>query len=276
MKLSVWSSYYYALSPEDAVCEFKAHGFNYCELSCEHSEVLLNRGEPKEVGKTFGAFCRKVGVEVLQGHLFFYNTKICKPEDRALIKKQLDLFMAIGIKNAVLHCDPLADENGVKAPVDIARQENIKAISDLLDYVKGNDIVICLENLITSPAVNSVEGLMYFIEHFNSKNLGICLDTGHLNLRDRDQVSFIRRAGEHIKALHLDDNEEKTDQHLMPYGRGSVDFVSVLREMKRLNYQGLYNLEIPGESGAPFEILGYKLDYIQRVMAYLDNKTLAN
>ena len=273
MKTSVWSSYYYTFSPEDALREFKAHGYNCCELSCEHSEALLNRGDAKTVGDEFGKFAREIGIEVSQGHLFFYGTKICDPKDRERIKKQLDLFLAIGIKNAVLHCDPLADENGVKAPVDIAREENIKAISDLLEHVKGTDLVICLENLITSPAVNSVEGLMYFIEHFNSKNLGICLDTGHLNINDRDQVAFIRRAGKHIKALHLADNEGQTDQHMMPFGRGSVDFVSVIREMKAQNYEGLYNLEIPGESWIPVEIRGYKLDYIKKIMAYLDRMT---
>ena len=273
MKLSVWSSYYYTLSPEEALGELKAHGFNYCELSSEHSEVLLKRGDPKTVGAEFGNFARSIGVEILQGHLFFYDKKICNPQDREAIKKQIDLFLAIGIKNAVLHCDALADKNGVKAPVDIARVENIKAISELLDYVKGTDLIICLENLISSDVANSAQGLMYFINHFNSENLGICLDTGHLNLKDRDQVAFIKLAGKHIKALHLADNEGKTDQHLMPYGKGNVDFVSVIREMKKLNYEGLYNLEIPGESGGPLEVRGYKLDYIQRVMEYLDKVT---
>ncbi|MBQ7761824.1 MAG: sugar phosphate isomerase/epimerase [Clostridia bacterium] len=273
MKLSVWSSYYYDLSPEDALRELKAHGFDYCELSSEHSEVLLERGDAKVVGEEFGRFAKEVGITILQGHLFFWGKRICDPNDRALIKKQLDLFQAIGIKNAVLHCDPLVDENGVKAPIEIARRENVKAISELLDYVKDTDIVICLENLISSPAVNNVEGLMYFIEHFNSKSLGICLDTGHLNINDRNQVAFIRRASKHIKALHLADNEGKTDQHLMPFGKGNVDFVSVIREMKAQNYEGLYNLEIPGERNGPLEILGYKLDYIKKIMSYLDRIT---
>ena len=273
MKTSVWSSYYYSLSPEDALRELKAHGFDYCELSCEHSEVLLERGEPKEIGEAFGKFARELGIKLLQGHLLFYGTKISSPEDREKIKKQLDLFLAIGIKNAVLHCDPIADENGVKAPIEIARQENIKAIGDLLNHVKGTDTVICLENLISSPAANSIEGLMYFIDHFKSENLGITLDTGHLNLTDKDQAAFIRRAGKHIKALHLADNEGERDQHLMPYGKGSVNFEVVIREMKALGYEGLYNLEIPGESWIPLEVRGYKLDYIKKMMEYLDRIT---
>lgn len=80
--------------------------------------------------------------------------------------------------------------------------------------------------------------------------------------------------GKYIKALHLDDNEgQKTDQHLMPFGRGNIDFVPIIREMKKLNYEGLYNFEIPGERNAPLEILGYKLDYIKKVTEYLDRAT---
>ena len=273
MKLSVWSSYYYHLSPEDALKELKAHGFNYCELSSEHSEVLLGRGNPTEVGKAFGDFARELGIEITQGHLFFWGKKICNPDDRALIKKQIDLFLAIGVKNAVLHCDPLMNEQGEKAPIEVARRENIIAISDILEHVKGTDMVICLENLISSPAVNNIDGLMYFIDHFDSPNLGICLDTGHLNINDKDQAGFIKRAGKNIKALHLADNEGQSDQHMMPYGKGSVDFATVIREMKKQDYMGLYNLEIPGERSAPDEILGYKLEYIQKMMAYLDKVT---
>lgn len=273
MKLSVWSSYFYHLTPEDALREFKAHGFNYCELSSEHSEALLNRGDAKTVGAEFGAFARELGVEILQGHLFFWGKHLCKTEDRELIKKQIDLFLAIGVKNAVLHCDSLTREDGTRPSDDVVREENIKAIGELLEYVRGTDIVLCLENLISCDAVNCVSGLMYFIDYFKSENLGICLDTGHLNLRDKDQVNFIKTAGKHIKALHLADNEGQGDQHLMPFGKGHVDFVSVIREMKSLNYEGLYNLEIPGESQAPLEILRHKLDYIQKIMAYLDRQT---
>lgn len=273
MKLSVWSSYYYVLSPENMLREFKKHGYNYTELSSEHSEMLLERGDPKIVGEEFSKIAKEMGIEIIQGHLFFWEKRICNPEDRALIKKQLDLFKAIGIKNAVLHCDSLKKEDGTTPSYDIVREENIKAIADILDHVKGTDIVICLENLISCDATNSVKGLMYFIDYFKSENLGICLDTGHLNLRDKDQVAFIRKAGKHIKALHLADNEGKNDQHLMPYGKGHVNFKDVICEMKKLGYEGLYNLEIPGERQAPLEILGYKLEYIKKMMAYLDRET---
>ena len=49
MKTSVWSSYYYDLSPEDTVLEFKAHGFNATELSDERSRELLKSRAARRV-----------------------------------------------------------------------------------------------------------------------------------------------------------------------------------------------------------------------------------
>lgn len=272
MKLSVWSSYHYRLSPEEALRDFKAHGYDYCEFSDEHSTVLLERGDPYEIGREFGKFAKELGMELSQGHLFL-EAKICREKDRELIKKQLTLFKEIGVKNAVLHLDSL-DWKNKELSIDEIREENVKALADLLDYIKDTDMVICLENLVRNKFDNCIDGLMYFIEKFNSKNLGICLDTGHLNLVDKDQVAFIRKGGKHIKALHLADNDATgKDQHLMPYERGTVDFVSVISEMKKLNYEGLYNLEIPGEHRAPREVLGLKLDYIKKMFEYLDSVT---
>lgn len=51
---------------------------------------------------------------------------------------------------------------------------------------------------------------------------------------------------------------ELSDEHaLQLMERGNVS------EVKKLDYQGLYNLEIPGESRACLEIRKLKLDYIK-------------
>ena len=70
MKLSMWSSYYIDLSPEDAIVELEKNGYSYCELSDEHAAVLLSRGEASKIGAEFKTFCQSHNVSVLQGHLF--------------------------------------------------------------------------------------------------------------------------------------------------------------------------------------------------------------
>ncbi len=271
MKLSVWSSYYYELSPEDAVLEFEKHGYHHCELSDEHAQVLMERGDATEVGRQFKAFADAHGVSFSQAHMIL-GIKLCADGSVDILKNQLDLFKAIGVKAAVLHCDSMRVHPDM--PLEEKRAKNVDALRQLLDYIADTDMVICLENLRGHTIVKTAESLLYFIDELKSPNLGICLDTGHLNTTEnKSQKEFIQKAGKHIKALHIADNEGATDQHMMPYGRGTVNIVEVISEMKKIGYDGLYNLEIPGEKKGPYPIRGYKLDYIKRVFEYLDNET---
>jgi hypothetical protein len=56
---------------------------------------------------------------------------------------------------------------------------------------------------------------------------------------------------------------------MMPFGRGNVDFINVMQALKEVKYDGLFNLEIPGENKCPLEIRKYKIDYIKNVYEYL-------
>ena len=133
MKLAMWSSYYHDIQPEDAVLELEKHGFRYSELSDEHSILLLDRGDPYEVGKGFKAFADAHDVTFTQGHLKL-SARLCEAEDRQILKDQLDLFRGVGVRYAVLHMD------GLKRYGDLTMEElqkrNLEAIQDLIDHIK--------------------------------------------------------------------------------------------------------------------------------------------
>ena len=86
---------------------------------------------------------------------------------------------------------------------------------------------------------------------------------------NESQSDFISAAGARLKALHIADNDGSSDMHLMPYGRGRIDWQSVMTSLAEVGYDRLYNLEIPGESRAPLEVRELKLDYIKRMCEYL-------
>ena len=210
MELSIWSSYYIDLSPEEMVCEFEKNGIFYSEFSDEHARALLQRGNAKEVGHQFKRFADEHNVKFPQGHLNLY-CDICR--DKSVIddlKTWLDLYDAIGIKRAVLHCD---EESFSETISDTEKSEsNISALKERTAYKKDSDMIICIENLMGFTA--EVDELLKIVNAVDSKNIGICLDTGHLNLTHKTQEEFIEKAGKHLKALHIADNEGKTDQHL--------------------------------------------------------------
>lgn len=265
--LSVWTSYYMELSPEEAVLELKKYGLQYAELSDEHGKMLMDRGEPEEVGKQFRAFLEREGFAMPQGHLWLVCRICTMPEAVEELKKWLVLYDAIGVKNAILHADNLQDED-ITDKERISR--NVEKLRVLGTFIKERKlgIRICLENL-RNFCVN-VDELLELIEQLDPECFGICLDTGHLNITNKGkQREFILKAGKYLKALHIADNEGERDQHMMPFGKGNVEIESVVQALREIDYQGLFNLEIPGERLAPREIRGYKIEYIRKCYEYL-------
>lgn len=273
MKLSIWSSYYVELKAEEAVKRFIENGIYCSELSDEHGFELLNRSEnTAETAKAFADFLKENHFEISQGHLYL-KIKLCSdPHAVNTLCRWIDLYEGIGIKNMVLHCDNLVGTSFSRRE-KIAK--NVEKLKLLAEYIKDKDITVCLENLRPhSPEEQELvdrnaDDLLYIIKQVGSDKLGICLDTGHLNLTDKNQREFILKAGNKLKALHIANNEGVTDQHMMPFTRGNVDFVEVVKALKEIGYIGLFNLEIPGERRAPIEIRDLKLDYIKKIYQYL-------
>lgn len=269
-KFSVWSSYYIDLSPREMVLELERCGVRYSELSDEHGRALLEEGEDEtSTGRAFRSFAEEHGVRFPQGHLWLW-IRLCSggAETLSLLKRWINLFEACGVERMVLHTDGIAGhpEYGEKERMDA----NIAVLRELIPFLQGKKIVICLENLI--GYAKSADILMYALEQLKDPHFGICLDTGHLNLTERDQRGFILRCGKELKALHIADNEGETDQHIMPCGRGTVDFPDVFAALDKVGYDGLYNYEIPGERNCSLEIRALKLGYMRSVFEILSGQ----
>ena len=81
---------------------------------------------------------------------------------------------------------------------------------------------------------------------------------------------FILTAGDKLRALHIADNQGKDDdQHMMPCAKGRVNFLEVVEALRKIGYDGLFNLEIPGETRIPLELRREKIKYIKSCYDYL-------
>jgi sugar phosphate isomerase/epimerase len=264
MKPSVWSSYFIDLSPEEMVKAFSSKRWVCSELSDEHAAMLLERGKPEVVGKQFKSFAYENNFSFPQGHLWL-RCDIEAPNQTEVVdklKEWLELFHAVGIHNAVLHPGS-TKKNDVKNEADRALEVRVRALRELSDFIKGTDMTICLENIFGT--VPECDDLLEIIEAASCSNIGICLDTGHLNICSGDQAGFIKKAGKYLKALHIADNEGKYDQHLMPFGRGTVNWGETIAALKKNNYESLFNYEIPGENRCPLPVRLAKLDYLKDI-----------
>lgn len=268
MGYGIWSSYFIEYSPEEMVKLFSKKGWGKLELSDEHGAMLLERGNPKVVGNKFKKYAEEFGVTFPQGHLLL-SADIVDSDELEIVdtlKRWLDLFLAVGVKAAVLHPGGFKSRReGV--PNEKIRTRQAQVLRQLTKHIENTDMFICLENMSKIEAF--AEDLIDIIETTGEGNLGICLDTGHLNIAKGDQEEFIKKSREYLLALHIADNEGTSDQHMMPYGKGNVDWDKVVGALKEIEYDGLWNLEIPGERLCPFEIKLEKLDYLKAMMSIM-------
>lgn len=263
---SVWTGYYDKLSVFDAIPLLKKAGFDYGELAFDHAEELIEQGSAQQL-------CRLLdseGYTLLQGHLTFLGG-MCKDEIMDQIKRELEVFGQLGIRNAVLHF------NGCKElPPEERFDRRIACVRELQAFVKGSDLYLCLENLPSEPDTYTAEKLLHILDTVGGENLGICLDTGHLHLVNgrgeavQTQRAFILTAGKRLRALHITENNGKNDVHQMPYSaRTGIDWPQVVAALKEIDYDGLFNLEILGERNAPSPLKEVKLRFIRELTDHL-------
>ncbi|HHT89565.1 MAG: sugar phosphate isomerase/epimerase family protein [Bacillota bacterium] len=126
---------------------------------------------------------------------------------------------------------------------DLERQEElmVRAVKDLADYAP--DLLIGLENLVYPHEMyRSAEELAELIKKVNRSNVGLTLDVGHAVNCGHDPADFFNLLGDSVFHVHLHDNDGVIDQHL-PLGQGIIDYVAVIQSLKRMDYQGVVNLE---------------------------------
>ena len=263
--VSVWIDYWENESVEESIARLRKAGFTHGELSIIHLPQIMAAPDPVKYGAELKAYADNLGFTIPQGHTSFTEGLI-GPEAVERLKPELDMFAALGIQKAVVHV------NGGKdmTDTDARYAEWIKNIRTLSEYVDGTGITLCLENLTAFPVTRSSDGLLQLIKDSGDKNLGICLDTGHLHLSNTKGTTnethgdFIRNVGSYLQALHIVDNNGEKDTYQMPFSaRTGVDWVDVMRGLRDVDYKGLFNLEILGERGGNDTIREAKLAFIK-------------
>lgn len=275
--VSVWLDYFVDLPVEEAIARLVKAGFTHGELT-SHLDQLKEIPNPAATGKELRELADRYGYTIAQGHLSFEGG-LCDDSALERLKPELDLFAAAGIGKAVLHA------NGGKELTEEQRYERrVFYIRKLSEYVEGTGVTICIENMFSDPMCRTANQIKSMIKDAGSKNLAICLDTGHLHLSREKKVTtqshreFILEAGSLLQALHITDNNGVADTHQMPFSaRFGVNWHEVISALDEIGYKGLFNLEILGECVAPLPIRDAKLDFIRTMCYYmLSNEFLSD
>ena len=242
-KLVASTMAYYCCPLGEALTRLKAHGFagvELCSMGAEHydlasatdataSEVarLAARAGVRIVAVNLGAACR-----LDEG---------CRPLDVSYGNawKVLRLARAVGAEVATMGCGARPGE-GEDRPKMLAALAAFHR--EVADMAAALGVTFCIE----APhklafAEKAAEVAAYWQAH--DESVRCTFDMAHITFAGDDPVAEARRLRGRAAHVHLRDAVPGDSRRL--YGRGQVDFRSIVGLFREIGYRGYYSLEFP-------------------------------
>lgn len=114
-----------------------------------------------------------------------------------------------------------------------------QVFTEVTDYAKKQNITIAPEpiNRYESYVFTAADEVLDMIELIGSNNLGLHLDTFHMNIEENNFYDPIIRAGNRLKHFHITESDRGMT------GEGNVHWDDLFRALSEINYQGPLVLE---------------------------------
>lgn len=157
-------------------------------------------------------------------------------------REYLDLAYDYEAKNLLLVLGEYIWEKQVIPPHE-QWQIAVRHLRELGQYAADRDLQIALElEPFKLSLLNNVDNMVRFIDEVNHPAVRANIDVSHLLLA-HVQPSELRRLQGKAIHVHISDCDGKVHGDLPP-GRGVVDFLPYLREIKALNIDGAISIEL--------------------------------
>ena len=112
--------------------------------------------------------------------------------------------------------------------------QSLKSMSKLLPLAEENDVILNVEviNRFEQFLLNTAAEAVDYVSHFDSPNLGILMDTFHMNIEEDYLGESIQTAGSYLKSLHLGEPNRK------PPGMGRMPWQEIRTALDAISFQG--------------------------------------
>jgi len=137
----------------------------------------------------------------------------------------------------------------------------IGPLRELAKYASDYNIELLIEplNRYSTPVCTEVEDAKYIIDLINQENVGMLLDTFHMNIEEDSIHNAIIRSNTMLKHVHISDNNRK-----MP-GLAHIDFKSIIVALKKIKYSKYLTFEPIFQSSDYKNDLKFGLQYLKKL-----------
>ena len=168
-----------------------------------------------------------------------------------LLANELNCFVVIGLVRGK-HNENNPKENALKLLKE--------SVYESANFADENNVKLLIEpiNRYEVNLINNADESIQFIKEIKMSNLGILLDTFHMNIEECDICKSIITAKNYLWHIHLADSNRYAP------GLGHIDFKKILKTLNEIEYKGYYSFEIlPYPS--PDSSVKLAIEYIKKI-----------
>ncbi len=142
----------------------------------------------------------------------------------------------------------------------------VESFNRAAEMAKEHGKKLCVEPRVGEMIANT-DSALRLLDHVDSDNLGVVLDTGHLNAQKEILPLSVEKLGNKIYYLHVSDNDGKTNEHL-GLGKGNIDWDGVFLALKKHGFDGYVGLDIGNVENLDKEVIESK-NFLERLFERL-------
>lgn len=206
------------------------------------------------------ALAQELGVTFVQSHAPMGTPIVRDEKYEAFIeanKRCIESCAILGIKCVVVHS---GYEYGLTKEQCFER--NKEFYMQLLPLAEKLGVNVLVENFNKMYKegvywIDNAPDLRALIDYVDHPYFHAVWDAGHANMQEMPQDEALRIVGEHVYALHIQDNMGSDDTHHFPY-LGTLSLDAVMNGLKDIGYNGFFTFEaskfyLPADQRTPCE-----------------------
>ena len=114
--------------------------------------------------------------------------------------------------------------------------------------------------------IETLEQYGELADKIGSARFGLTIDIGHVQCVEEGPIpDHLRRWKERLCNVHIEDMKRGVHEHLL-FGRGEIDFPSVMAALREIGYSGCVNVELSRHSHIAPEVMRESFDFLSRLI----------
>jgi sugar phosphate isomerase/epimerase len=176
------------------------------------------------------------------------KTEKIRQKNIDVYKTWIDYAMELKAKSLIIHIGGRNDYCDSK-DIEFIREKNVDSLCEMSKHIGSGKLMLAIENLpsrsMETPQAfnvfgNRIEDLKEIVEKANTGKIGICIDTGHVNVDSWDIPMSIRKAGKDLVATHIQENNGIYDTHMFPFSLrqrfSGMNWLEIFKAFKKIKY----------------------------------------